>query len=112
MDGLNIVQRLAGGHFMDDLEAMLVKATTEALSTGKEASVTVKLKVKRVSDITATVEESYGLTLPQTGGKGALFFLHAGGLHAKDPRQPEMELRVVPPLADETKKADKLQEVT
>lgn len=91
------MQRLGGGHFIDELHAALLRVSDEVALTGKNGAVSVTFKVQKPkgNSATITIEESIRLTLPTQGGMGALFFIHESQFHGRDPRQTEMQMRSV-----------------
>lgn len=99
MDALNVIQRLGGGHLIDELADAIVKVSEEAVATGKPGQVTLKLKIshpqKGYEPLVVVVEDQITLTWPKQDGLGAMFFVHEGDLHRDDPRQTSFELREV-----------------
>jgi hypothetical protein len=97
MDSLGILQRLGGGHLIDEIAAALVQTAEEVAETKRNGSVTISLKVTKSigDDIAVIVTESIKRSSPLRGERGAMFMVHEGALHREDPRQIRMELRTV-----------------
>ena len=97
MDALATILKLGSGHFIEDLNAELVKVADEVLATGKPGKVTVTLTVGRPQGVepVVTIMEVIGATMPKRDAEGAFLFLVDGQFHARDPRQAEMEFREV-----------------
>ncbi len=97
MDAYQVADKLGAGHLMNEMYGELLRVANEVVATGKDGKVTVSLTVKKnPGDISVTVLESVGSSLPKSQAFGALFFYHDGQFYERDPRQAEMrELRVV-----------------
>ena len=98
MDAFGAVQRLGGGHFVDELYAAILRVSEEVQATGRTGKVSVTLTVSRPKGgdpAIVTVEEAIRIALPASEATGSFFFAVDGELHQRDPRQPELPLRVV-----------------
>lgn len=92
LGALQVLQRLGGGKFLEDLADQLELASKDVLSAGQGATVTARFRLTPAagSDIGIVVEESLARTTPKRKPRGAIFYSH-DGLHSEDPRQTRME---------------------
>ena len=97
MDALKVLERLGGGHFMDDLHAAILDVADDVVATGNTGVVTVTLKIAQATkgEPTITVSEEITRKPPKDEAKGAFFFAVDGALHREDPRQAKFELHTV-----------------
>lgn len=99
MDGLHVVERLGGGHLIDEIHAALLDVAEEVVATGKSGSVTVTIKVshpKNADPLLVVMDEEVRRAMPKTDPKGAMFYAQDAELYERDPRQPDLpEFRVV-----------------
>lgn len=99
MDALHILERLGGGHLIEEIHAALLDVSEEVVATGKPGTVTVTLKVshpKGADALLVVMDEEVKRTMPKTDAKGAMFYALDAELHASDPRQdPLPAFRVV-----------------
>ena len=109
MDARSVIERLGGGHFMDALEEAMLRVSEDVLRTGNPGAVTVTLKITQAQpdEPAVIVQEAIKRTMPSQKPRGAIYYAHEGSLHAKDPRQVEMEFRVVDQATGEIKKTTK-----
>lgn len=103
MDALAALQRLGGGHFIEELASALIVTSEEVVTTGKPGTVTVTLKIsqKPAGTPSVIVEEAIARTAPKKDAKGAFFYAVDGELHHNDPRQVQMEFRTVDKVTGE-----------
>lgn len=103
MDGLHVLERLGGGHLIDEIHAALLDVSEEVVATGKPGTVTVTIKVshpKNADALLVVMDEEVKRSMPKTDPRGAMFYAHETELHERDPRQPALpEFRMV---SDET----------
>lgn len=97
MDALGVLQRLGGGHLMEELYELLQRMAEEAVATGKAGSVTLKLTISTQSqgDPMVVIQEQLSCAPPKKDPRGAYFFAVDGGLYKEDPRQLKMDFRMV-----------------
>lgn len=99
MDGLHVVERLGGGHLIDEIHAALLDVAEEVVATGKAGTVTVTIKVshpKGADPLLVVMDEEVRRAMPKTDPKGAMFYAADAELHERDPRQPDLpEFRVI-----------------
>ena len=97
LSAIATVQKLSGGKFLADVESALLRVAEEVVRTGKAGAVTVKFKVTKPQEgePLVTVQENISVALPSPAGSGAFYFVHDGRFYATDPRQPEMDFRIV-----------------
>lgn len=98
-----VIRRLGNGDLVPELVEALVVTANEVQETGKKGTVTVtfELLVQQVGDPMVIVRDSVKRTPPKRDPRGVLLFAVNGGLHARDPRQVEMDFRLVEPPAPE-----------
>lgn len=108
MDGLGVAQRLAGGHFLDELGIALVQVADEVVVTGNKGKVTVTLEISSAQEgePTVIIATQIAKSPPKDKPVGALFWALEGQFHRQDPRQIPMEFRVVEDERGETRFAD------
>ena len=80
-----MLQNLAGGHFIDRLTEHLAEVTDEVLATGKTGTVTVTLKVntpdKNVADPIATISVTFKETPPVKDAVTTGFYYYGNEFH-------------------------------
>lgn len=97
MDALGTLQALARGRLLDEVcEAMIVVAE-EVINTGKKGKVTLVLTIGQASkgEPSVVVTEEIKRTAPLRDPLGAILFVGSGSFHRHDPRQPELDFRLV-----------------
>jgi hypothetical protein len=99
MDGLHVIERLGGGHLIDEIHAALLDVSEEVVATGKPGSVTITIKVshpKNADALLVVMDEEVKRSMPKNDPRGAMFYAHETELHERDPRQATLpEFRVV-----------------
>jgi hypothetical protein len=98
MDSLTILQRLGGGHFIDELAYHLTRVSEEVVTSGNKGTVTVAFSIAQAqrNEPTVIIDEKFSERPPSPETKGAMFYAVGDGmLHKEDPRQTRMEFRVV-----------------
>src|SRR5262249_14621363 len=93
---------------MDEMtEAMMVVAE-EVINTGRPGKVTLTLTISQASpgEPTVVVNEDIKRTAPKRPPKGAFLFIGDREFHRKDPRQQQLDFRVVDEPETEVRKAD------
>src|ERR1044072_7132282 len=99
MDGLHVVERLGGGHLIDEIHAALLDVAEEVVATGKQGTVTVTIKVshpKGADPLLVVMDEEVKRAMPKPDPKGAMFYAADAQLHERDPRQADLpEFRIV-----------------
>lgn len=112
LDPLATIQRLAGGHLMEDIAVMLAQVSQEVVRLDKAGSLTLTLKVTPVKNSPAvTVEESLKATYPVEKARGAMLFALNGQLYVADPRQTVLEFTKVDVPEAEIRRADDTETV-
>lgn len=97
MDALGTLQALARGQLFDNLcEAMMVVAE-DVINTGRKGKVTLNLTIAQATpgEPSVVVVEEIKRTPPQKDPLGAILFLGDHEFHRRDPRQHELEFRVL-----------------
>jgi len=97
MDALQVANKLGAGHLLDEMHASLLRVAEDVVATGRDGRVTVTLIVKKPQgpDNVVVVQEAVTTSLPKSLPQGAMYFVDDGQFHERDPRQVEMELRVL-----------------
>lgn len=97
LDSLGTLQRLGGGHMIEELCEALVATAEEVVATKKTGSVSLTLKITKSigEELAVIITETIKRSSPARGERGAMFFALDGQLHREDPRQIKMELRAV-----------------
>lgn len=98
MDALAIIARLGQGHLLEELADALQRTAEDCVETGQKGTVTLKLIVTSlggVGDPMVGVSEEISRTAPKRKARGKILYSHEGVLHEHDPRQTEMDFRVV-----------------
>lgn len=97
MDALATLSALARGQLMDQLtEAMMVVAE-EVVNTGRKGKVTLNLTIAQATpgEPSVVVVEEIKRTAPKRDPLGAILFLGDREFHRRDPRQQQLDFRVV-----------------
>lgn len=97
MDPLAVIQRLGGGHALEELASALAEVAAEVVATGKPGRVTLVLEVATETPGTPMVliRETLTRTPPKHPPRGAMFYTRDGGLYREDPYQPKLPFREV-----------------
>lgn len=100
MDPLAAIQRLAGGHFVEDLYVALTQVAEEVANSpvkGTKGAVTVTFVVtkEQAGEPMVSITEAIAKRPPKPEPLGAYFFAVDGGLHRENPNQVAMEFRVL-----------------
>ena len=97
IDPLSVMQRLAEGNFIMDLNAALIEVSEEVVQTGKDGTVTVTFRISSAVKGTPAVvmAETIVRRPPKVDPKGAVFYALDGELHSQDPRQTRLDFSVV-----------------
>lgn len=105
MDALGVISKLASGHLIQDIHDAIAGVAEQVVMTEKEGTVTVTFKIAKVGDMPAVaISEQIKIGPPVPKSRGALFFsVGDGELHTRDPRQVEMNFRVVEDAATGTR---------
>jgi len=109
MDSLAAIQKLAGGHFIEELYAALSAVSTEVASRerGAKGSVAVTFTVSKESEEPmVNVQESIVRRMPKGSSRGAWYFALDGELLREDPRQTRLEFREVPQPETQVRKVE------
>ena len=96
MDPIEELQRLGGGHLLDDIYKSLVLVAEEVIETRKGGSITLTLKVAPApgGEDRVVVSEDLKRKPPAKEPRGAIYFVIGDGLlHKSDPRQIVFEVR-------------------
>ena len=102
-----VVERLAGGHFIDLLVSNLERVTEEVLTTGNTGTVSVTLKVstpdKQAVDPLATVETSIKASPPKKDPVTTGFFYHDEAFQLRPSAQQEFPNEIYSESEEETR---------
>ena len=98
MDALGVIQRLAGGRFLEEVAAALVEISEEVVQTGNKGAITIAIEITQptTGQPMVVMSETISRRPPKADPRGAAFFILDGELHREDPRQVRMEFRTVP----------------
>lgn len=99
IDAIAFIQRLGGGHALDEFFAKVLQASEEVVATKKPATATLKVKIEPIKEGPPTMVlylEEASNTLPKKDPLGAHAFVHDGLLQSDDPQSdPLPGFRVV-----------------
>lgn len=95
MNSFDVVRRLGNGELVGDIAEALSVTAAEVIETGKKGTVTITIEIlaQQIGDPMVIVRDSIKRTPPKRDPRGVLLFAVNGGLHTRDPRQTEMDLR-------------------
>lgn len=98
-----VMRRLGGGDLVPELVEALAVTAVEVQETGKKGTVTVtfELLVQQIGDPMVIVRDQVKRTPPKRNPRGVVLYAVEGGLHSRDPRQVEMDFRLVDTPAPE-----------
>lgn len=99
LDAIAFIQRLGGGHGLDEFFAKVLQASEEVVATRKPATATLKVKIEPIKEgpvaMVVYLEEASN-TLPKKDPLGAHAFVNDGLLQTDDPQSdPLPGFRVV-----------------
>lgn len=99
MDALTTITSLARGQLLDELTEALLVVGEEVVNTGKPGAVSVTFKLTQTApgEPSILVEEKIVRKAPQKAARGAILFIGDREFHRRDPRQEELDFRVVEP---------------
>lgn len=92
------LREIRRGEILDDAATELAKAVRAVDETGKVAKLTIELTIKPAAKIPGTyvISDKVRAKLPELPvGETILYGTPEGNLQARDPRQPELELKAV-----------------
>jgi hypothetical protein len=97
MDALGTLQSLARGQLFDELCEAMIDVAEDVLNTGRKGTVTLTLKLSQATpgEPSVVVAEEIKRTPPKRDPRGAILFVGEGEFHRHDPRQQQMEFRVL-----------------
>ena len=98
MDALTAIQKLAGGHFIEDLYKALTAVSSEVAERekGAKGSVAVTFAISKDSEEPmVSIQESIVRRMPKGSSRGAWYFALDGELLREDPRQTTLDFKVV-----------------
>jgi hypothetical protein len=97
MDALGTLQVLAHGELLEELCAAMIDVAEDVLNTGRGGSVTLTLKLSQATrgEPSVIVSEEIKRTPPKKDPRGAILFVGDGEFHRHDPRQQQLEFRVL-----------------
>jgi hypothetical protein len=113
MDALGTLQTLARGQLFDELCEAMIDVAEDVINTGRKGTVTLTLKLEQASpgEPSVIVNEEIKRTPPKRDPRGAILFIDEGEFHRRDPRQEQMDFRVVEEDAKVRKPSDDPQAV-
>ena len=92
----DIVGELAGGETLDTLTSDLAEIVTAVKATGKSGKLTFELTIKPNGPHGVEISDKITTKEPRDDRGSTIFFNDKdGGLHRRDPRQPDLPLREV-----------------
>ncbi len=113
MDSFAIIDQLEQHQLLPRMAAALVRVADEVVATHRKGSVTITLSVEQFQNepivlVKALVKER----IPESAPLGAMFYaVGDGDLSKSDPRQTEMEFRVVPERPSDVRRvAEQMEE--
>jgi hypothetical protein len=97
MDALATLSALARGQLMDQLTEAMIVVAEEVINTGRKGKVTLNLTIAQATpgEPSVVVVEEIKRTAPKRDPLGAILFIGDREFHRRDPRQPELDFRVV-----------------
>jgi hypothetical protein len=98
MDALTTLSSLARGRLLEELSDAMLVVAEEVINTGKKGKVTLSLTITQSApgEPSVVIAEEIKRTAPLRAPLGAMLFLGEGPeFHRRDPRQPEMDFRVL-----------------
>jgi len=113
MDALGTLQSLARGQLFDELCAALVDVAEDVITTGRKGTVTLTLRLEQATpgEPSVIVAEEIKRTPPKKDPRGAILFVGDGEFHRRDPRQQQLEFRVLEEEPNVRKPPDERQAV-
>lgn len=104
----DVMRRLGGGDLVPELVEALAVTAVEVQETGKKGTVTVtfELLVQQIGDPMVIVRDQVKRNPPKRNPRGVVLYAVEGGLHTRDPRQVEMDFRLVDPPVSEVRETD------
>lgn len=113
MDSLAVIQRLAQGHFLDELAEALAEVSAQVSTSGKPGAVTVALRltVKNPGDPMVMVDETITKSLPKKAPLGSFYYAVDGSLWRENPRQPQLPFRTIDTKTGEIREVEDLGSV-
>lgn len=99
----DVLAEISGGRIAADLTEQLAELTKAVGETGKGGFLNLKVKVEPNGDTAVTYEADIACKVPRPSYGKTMFFTDAeGGVHRRDPRQIEMQLRNVHNMTEKT----------
>jgi hypothetical protein len=97
MDALGTLQTLARGQLFDELCEAMIDVAEDVINTGRKGTVTLTLKLSQATpgEPSVIVAEEIKRTPPKRDPRGAILFIGDGEFHRHDPRQQQLEFRVL-----------------
>jgi len=97
VDALGTLQTLARGKLFDELCEALVDVAEDVITTGRKGTVTLTLRLAQATpgETSVLVAEEIKRTPPKRDPRGAILFVGDGEFHRHDPRQQQLEFRVL-----------------
>ena len=99
MDALTTIGALARGRLMEELTEAMMAVAEDVINTGRKGKVTLNLTIAQSTpgEPAVIVVEEIKRTPPKKDPLGAILFIGDREFHRRDPRQVEMEFRVLEP---------------
>jgi hypothetical protein len=97
MDALGTLQTLARGQLFDELCEAMIDVAEDVITTGRKGTVTLTLRLSQATpgEPSVVVAEEIKRTPPKRDPRGAILFIGDGEFHRRDPRQEQLDFRVV-----------------
>ena len=103
MQALESIASLGDGYLIEDIDAELQAVSEETIKKGQRTSKVVKGKVTVTFEVThlgngdptVIIVPTIDRKFPTRDTAGRQFYLYDGAFHRNDPRQPELNVRVV-----------------
>lgn len=93
---IDTLRHLEGGVFLDEVSDALAEAVKAVDATGKAASITIKVDVRRATAGAMAVRGTFSLKKPSEPPIEALLFpTPEGNLLTEDPNQKKLDLRPI-----------------
>ena len=101
MDALATISALARGRLMDELSEAMMAVAEDVINTGRKGKVMLNLTISQSTpgEPAVIVVEEIKRTPPKKDPLGAILFIGDREFHRRDPRQEELDFRVVEPTA-------------
>lgn len=108
MDALGTISALARGRLLDEVSDAMMTVAEEVINTGRKGKVTLTLTISQSApgEPSVIVTEDLKRTPPKKDALGAMLFIGDREFHKRDPRQEQMDFRILEPPAGKVVEVD------